>query len=181
MNDSPILESYRARPLLLLIPLALCLCGALACAGIVLGFLRLGQSQPAASTGREAGRTVIAGDFAMEVRFERPADEWARDASPFNPPPGPGREYLRVIVSAECNADLCTIAPERFAVHDAAGTVFRPVQLDLRHPLVAATLRRGERVAHRSLVFEVALGAERLRLVHRAGLVSGPETEFVVP
>ncbi|MCX6017366.1 MAG: hypothetical protein NTZ50_02505, partial [Chloroflexi bacterium] len=103
-------------------------------------------------------------------------------AGHFNPSPAPGKEYVQMFVSIECNAERCRIAPERFTIRDESGAVFEHRQLDLgADALLAAELRRGDSLARRTMVFEVNTGAEGLRLVHRAGIFFGPETFFAVP
>jgi len=127
------------------------------------------------------GVLVTTADLALQIDVVRPADDVLRAAGRFNPPPPPGHESVLIYVSAECGALLCRLSPQQFTLRDRAGASVEPRQRTVDDPLVSGTLRRGESFARRALVFEAPVGAEGLRLVHRAGLFFGTETAFAVP
>lgn len=168
MLDSPLPFTRARRIGILLAALFCCAAASGACAA------------PAAV--HAPGALVAVGDYALHIDMVRPANDEVHAASRFNPPPAPGKEYVQTFVSIECNAERCRVAPERFTIRDQSGAVFEPRQLDLDgDALIAVQLRRGESLARRTLVFEVNAGAQNLRLVHRAGILFGPETTFAVP
>jgi len=165
----------RRRPAL---PLVVLLCAALTCVAALVAGLDRSAPIPIANA---AGALVTTADLALQIDVVRPADDVLRAAGRFNPPPPPGHESVLIYVSAECGALLCRLSPQQFTLRDRAGASVEPRQRTVDDPLVSVTLRRGESFARRALVFEAPVGAEGLRLVHRAGLFFGTETAFAVP